>query len=102
MFILQIVVQPQALDGQVLANNRHAEVPAIASTMLNGERVAENTGLNRQLLGLAQQVLPGLVGQSLAIPVCAGVFASMIEKADIVIPLLQWLDLVGDELVDFL
>ena len=52
-------------------------------------------------LRLAQQRLPLLARQAVAVPVGARVFAAVVEEADVVVLLLERLDLRLDEAVEF-
>ena len=97
VLVLQIVVQAQAFCRKVLADNGHAQVATVAATELGGEWVVEYAGLDGQVLGLAQQVFPFLVGQALPVPVGAGVLTPVIEETDVVVFLFQRFDLVLDE-----
>ena len=69
--------------------------------MCGREGITVDAGLDRQPLGLCQQVLPFGVWQAAAIPVRACVFPSVVEEALIVVTLFQRGDLLFDELVDF-
>src|SRR5438477_222449 len=51
---------------------------------------------------LAQQLVPLLAGHAAVLDVGAGELTAVIEKADVVVLLLEGLDLLGDELVDAL
>ena len=102
VLILQIIVQAQALCGQVLTDNRHAQVATPATTVLGREGIVEDARLNRQLLGLVQQRFPLLVRQALALPIRPRVLAAMVEETDIVVHLLQRLDFILDKLVHLL
>ena len=57
-------------------------------------------GLVGQFAGLAEQLLPLLLGQAAGVPVGALVFAAVVEVADVVVRLLQRLDLGLDEGVE--
>ena len=93
--VLQVVVQTEALAREVLADHGHAEVGALLAAVLLRERVAVVTGLVGDVAHLAQQRLPLLVGQAAAIPVGAGVFAAVVEEADVVVLVLDRLDLAS-------
>ena len=100
MLVLQVVVQPEALAGEVLADHRHPEVRALLAAVLLRERVAVVAGRVGAPARLAQQRLPLLVRQAAAVPVGAGVLAAVVEEADVVVLLLERLDLTLDELVE--
>ena len=69
VFVLQVVVQAQALGGQVLADHRHGQVGAVLAAHLLGPGEAQVTGLVGQLAGLGQQLFPFLLGQAAGVPV---------------------------------
>ncbi len=100
VLVLEVVVQAEALAGEVLADDRHAEVRAVAPAELGGERVVEVPGLDRHLLGPGEQPLPLLVGQAPAFPVGAGVLAAMVEEADVVVGAFDGDDHRLDEIVE--
>ena len=100
MFILQIVMQAKALLGKMFANDRHAEVRAVASPVSFGERIAIMAGRIGAFHGLGKQVLPSFIGQTTAIPIRAGILASMIEKANVVILLFERFDLARDKVIE--
>ena len=61
VLVLQVVVQPEALAGEVLADDRHAEVRAVLAAVLLRERIAVVAGRVGAPPRLAQQRLPLLV-----------------------------------------
>ena len=99
---LQIVVQAQALDGQMLADDGHAQVGAFAATVFLGRGVAVVARRVGAPAGFHHERLPFLVGQPAPLPVGAGILAAVVEEADVVVALLQRLDLPLDEVVEFL
>ena len=99
MLVLQVVVQAQALYRQVLADDRHIQVGTVLATELFRLRVAVVPGFVGQPLRLEQELLPLLVRQPAPLPVRAGVFAAVVEEADVVVLLLQRLDGAFDEVV---
>jgi hypothetical protein len=54
VLVLQVVVQAKALGGQVFADHRHPEVGAVLAAELLGQGGAQEAGLVRAALGLAQ------------------------------------------------
>ena len=89
------------MRGEVLADDRHAEVGAVLAAVLLRERVAVVAGGVGEPPGLAEQLLPLLVRQPFAVPIGARVLATVIEESDVVVSLLERLDLAFDELVEF-
>ena len=59
MFVLEIIVQAEALFGEMLADNCHAKIGAIHTTVLLWEWIAIKAGTIRQAFSLRQQRLPG-------------------------------------------
>ena len=88
VLVLQIVVQPQPLGRQVLANDRHPQVGAVLAPVLFRQRVAVVPGLVGQGLGVGQQCLPLFVGLAAALPVGPRIFAPVVEEADVVVRVL--------------
>jgi hypothetical protein len=84
----------------VLADDRHPEVRAVAAPVLLGEGVAVVTGRIGPPSRFAQQILPLVVGEPAALPIRAGVLATVVEEADVVVLLLERLDLPLDEVVE--
>ena len=82
---LQIVVEAEALGRQVLADDRHREIPALLAPHRLGQSEAVVPGLVGAAARLAHQLLPLLVGEAAAIPVGARVLAAVIEVADVVV-----------------
>ena len=99
VFVLQVVVQPEALGREVLADDRHAEVVAVAAAVLLGERPTVEARCVGHPLDLVQQLLPLLVGQPATLPVGACILPAVVEEADVVVLLLERLDLLLDEVV---
>ena len=93
VLVLQVAVQAEALAGQVLADDRHAEVGAVPAAVLRRERVPVVPGRVGPAPGLAQQRLPLAVRQSAAVPVGPGVLAAVVKEPDVVVLLLQRPDL---------
>ena len=100
VLVLQIVVQAQALGGEVLADHRHPQVRAIFAAVLLGESEAVVAGLVGEVLDVAQQPLPFGSGQPAMLEIRARPFAAMIEEADVVVGLLERADLDVDEGVE--
>ena len=101
MLVLQVVVQAQALGGEMLADHGHGQVGAVLAAELGGQgetQVARRVGA---MLGFGQQVLPIMAGQAAAIIVGAGPFAAVVEEAFVVVLRLKRNDLSLDEGVQF-
>ena len=93
VLVLQVVVEAEALAGQVLADDGHPEVGAVLAAVLLGEGVAVVAGGVGPAAHLAEQRLPLLVGQAAALPVGAGVLAAVVEEAVVVV--LLWRGLIS-------
>src|SRR5439155_22441645 len=100
--ILKVVVQSQPFRCQVLADNRHSEVRAIAAAVLAGDTVAQEAGFVRAAAHLSQEVVPLLARHTTVLEVGALVLAAVIEEADVVVLPLERLDLCLDEVVKLL
>ena len=101
VFVLQIVVQPETFRGEMFADHRHAEVGAVFAAVFLRERIAIVAGVVGELAGFREQRFPVLRRQTAAVPVGARVFAAMIEEADVVVRILERLDFLLDEVVEF-
>ena len=101
VLVLQVAVQAEPLAGEVLADHRHAEVGAVLTAVLLREGIAVVAGRVGETARLVQQRLPFLVRETTALPVRAGVLATVIEEPDVVVLLLERLDLALDELIQF-
>ena len=91
--VLQVVVQAEALRGEVLADDRHRQVRAVAAAVLRRERVAQEAGRVGAPAHLAEQLLPVLARHAAVLEVGARVLAAVVEEADVVVLLLERLDL---------
>ena len=98
--VLQIVVQPEALGRQVLADDRHLEVRRVATAELGRQREAQPAGGVGAAAHLAQQLLPFGAWNAAVVEVGARPLPAVIEEAHVVVGLLQRLDLAFDELVE--
>ena len=94
-------MQTQALGGEVFADNRHAEVRAIAAAVALRQRVAQQARLVGAAAHLGEQVLPVLARHTTIFEIRAGVFTAVVEEAHIVVLLFERLDLGVDEVIDF-
>ena len=99
VLVLQVVVEPEPLGGEVLPDDRHPEVASALAAVLLGIGVAIVAGRVGAAPRLGEQLLPLLVGEPTSVPVGALVLAPMIEEADVVVGLLEGLDLPLDEFV---
>src|SRR5690348_150569 len=100
VLVLEVAVQAEALAGQVLTDDGHAQVGAVPAAVLLREGVAVVAGRVGPPPGLGQQRLPLAAGQAAAVPVGPGVLAAVVEEPDVVVLLLERADLLGDELVE--
>ena len=94
-------MQAKPFGCEVLADNCHAQIAAVAPTKLAGEGVVEHASLDGQIPGLAQQVFPCLIGQAVPMPVRARVLPPVVEEAHIVVLRFQGFDLGVDKRVEF-
>jgi len=101
VLVLEIAVQAEALAGQVLADDRHAEVGPVPAAVFLRERIPVVAGRVGPPPGLGEQRLPVAAGQPAAVPVGSGVLPAVVEEPDVVVLLLERLDLALDELVEF-
>ena len=99
-FVLQIVVQPEPLRGEVLADDRHRKVGAILAAVFFRQRVAIVPRLVGAPAHLGQQRLPFVAWQAAIFEIGARPFAAMVEETDVVILALERLDLFFDESVE--
>ena len=100
-FILQIIVQPQALFGEVFTNNRHCQIGAVLSAIFFRQGKAQMSGRVGTAAHFAQQFLPLMAGLAVIVPIGAGIFAPVVKKPDIVVLFLQRFDLACDKSVQF-
>ena len=97
VLVLQIVVQAESFAREVFSDDGHAEVGAVPTAVLLGERIAVVAGGVGALARLEQQRLPLLVRQSATLPIGARVLTTVIEEPDVVIGFLERDDLAFDE-----
>jgi hypothetical protein len=100
MLSLKIVEQAQSLGGKVFADDRHCEVGAVLAAILFRQRIAEMAGHVGAAPRLVQQGFPRLVGQAASVPVGTRVLAAVIEKAIVIVLMLQRHDLALDERIE--
>ena len=101
MLVLQVVVQAEALRGEMLADHGHPEVGTVLAAIALRDREAQMAGGVGEILGLAQQRFPFMPRQAAILEIGARPFAAMVEEADVVVGLFQRLDLARDEAVEF-
>ena len=101
MFILKVIVQAQPPGGKAITDHRHPQVGAILAAILARRGKPPVSGGIGAGSGLAQQVLPLMARQALVLEIGPGIFAAVIEEADIIIRLFERLDLAGDEIIEF-
>ncbi len=87
MLVLQIVVQAEALRGEMLADHGHPEIGAVLAAIALRDRKAQMAGLVGAVLRLAQQRFPFMPRQAAIVEIGARPFAAMIEEADVVVGL---------------
>ena len=100
MFVLKVVVEAEALGGEVLADDRHGEVGAALAAHAFGPGVAVVAGLVGDLAGFGEEFFPFVQGKPALVPIGAGPFAAVVEEADVVVAVLDRLDLGLDEGVE--
>ena len=100
-FVLQVVVEAEAPRGEMLANAGHGQVTAVPAAVFFWQGEAVMTGCIGAAAHFAEQVLPFLARQALVVPIRPRVLAAMVEKADVVVLLLQRPDFRLDEGVEF-
>src|SRR5580698_9822159 len=83
----------------MLADHGHPQIRAVAATILFWPAKAQMTGSIGSPAGLSEQGFPFRSRQTVIVPVCSAVLATMIEEALIVILRLQRLDVGLDETV---
>jgi hypothetical protein len=98
-FVLQVVVQPKPLGGEVFADRRDGEIGGGLATAGFGQTVTQVTGFVGAALHFADQCAPFVARTSVIVPVGPRILAAMIEELDIIA--LEWLDLGLDEGVQF-
>src|SRR5581483_12507653 len=98
-FVLEVVMEPEALGGQVFADYRHPEVGAVASAVLPGQGVAVMARAVGAPAHLGQQFLPFLAREAAIFEVGPGPFAAMVKEADVVVFAFERPDLALDEIV---
>ena len=100
VLVLQVVVQAELLLRQVLADHRQPQLrPVLAAELRRGAKAPMARRIGRAG-GLAQQGFPLVARQAARVPIGAGVFAAVVEEADVVVLGLQRLDLSLDEGVE--
>ncbi len=102
MLVLQIIVQPKPLGGEMLADHRHPEIGAVLAAISLWNRKAQVPGGVGEIFHLSQQGFPFLPRQPASVEIGARPFPTMIEKPDVVVGILDRLDLAGDKAVEFI
>ena len=100
VLVLQVVVQAETLGRQMLADHRHPQVGAALAAERPWPGELEVAGLVGAPLRLGQQLLPVVTRQAALVPIGSGIFAPVIEEADVVVLLLKRLDLRFDEAIE--
>ena len=78
-------MQPEALGGEVLADDRHLEVGRVAPAELGREGEAQPAGGVGPAPHLAQERLPVGPGHAAGLEVGAGPLPPVVEEADVVV-----------------
>ena len=99
VFVLQIVMQAEALGREMLADHRHPEIGAVLAAVMLGDRKTQMSGLVGESLRLTKQVFPFMARQTALVEIGARPFAAMIEETDVVVALLERLDGLIDETI---
>jgi hypothetical protein len=102
VLVLQIAMQAKPLQGQMFANDRHAEIIAVTPAITFRKRITIMPRGVRAALRFGQQCFPVFTRKTAAIPIGTRVFTAMIEEADVVVLRFQWFDFARDEIVQFL
>ena len=102
VLVLQVVEQAQAFGGKMFADHGHPQVApaavlAVLPAILLWQGQAVEACFVREPARLGQQILPFLSWQAAGVPVCACVFAAVVEEAVVVVFVLQWEDGAFDE-----
>jgi hypothetical protein len=98
-FILQVVVQPQPLGGEMFANTGHCEMRSVLAAKFGRQCIAIMPRLVGNLTHFAKQIFPFLAWQSVIVPIGSGMFAAMVKEPDIVVALFDRLDFARDEFI---
>src|SRR6266851_4487531 len=97
---LLIVVQTEALGGEVLADHCHPEVRSVLAAELLRQREAKISGRIGAAPRLAHQLFPLGARQPAVVEIGAGPFAAVVEEALVVVLRLKRLDLSLDEAIE--
>jgi hypothetical protein len=87
--------------GEVFADHRHPEIGAVLAAVAFRNRKTQMTGAIGKVFHPAQQRFPFVPWQPAIVEIGARPFASVIEKADVVVGLLDRPDLFRDEMIQF-
>ena len=98
-FVLQIVVQPQTLGGQVFTNDGHGQVAAVLPAKFCRQGVPVVPRQVGSAPHFSQERLPIVVRQAAGIKISPRKLAAVVKKTDVVVLLLQRLDLALNERV---
>src|SRR5262245_27364096 len=102
MLGLQVVVQAEPLEREVLPDDGHPEIAAILAAVLAWQRITVMAGPVGGAPCLGEEGFPSFVGQTAAFPVRARRFPAMVEKAHVVVLVLERLDLALDKAIKLL
>src|SRR5262245_40987338 len=98
----QVVVQAEPLEREMLPDDGHPEITPILAAVLARQRIAVMAGPVGGAPCLGEEGFPSFVGQTAAFPVRARRFPAMVEKAHVVVLVLERLDLALDKAIKLL
>ena len=84
----------------MLADDGHRQVRTTLTAVALRYGVAQEACLVRAAAHLPEEILPVFARDTVVFVVRAGVFAAVVEEANVVVLLFEWLDFVFDELVE--
>src|SRR5438067_10595736 len=84
----------------MFADHGHPEIGTVLAAVTLGNRKTQMPGIIGEILNPAKQRFPLMPRQPAIVEIGARPFAAMIEKADVVVGLLDRLVLARDELVE--
>ena len=99
-FILQIVVKAEALGREMFADHGHAEIGAALTAIFLRQCITQMARLVGEFAHLAEQFFPLMARQALIVPIGAGMLATVVEKALIIVLRLKRLDFLFNEIVE--
>ena len=100
-FVLKIVMQPQSLMRQMVADDSHGQIRAILPAIFGRNCKAVMSSFVGDLTHFGKQCPPVCTRVAVIVPIGTRMFAAVVEKADIVIARFNRLDLAFNECVKF-